>query len=247
MGSWLNSLRVFEIRGLTAKYKLQLKWNVNTQKKAITYVHSLILQNMIRENITTNEFDNLANQLNTGKIDRNILNNAKRDIYTWEITKIDWCYKLQSMDDLLVIGFYTYLRNINQLPRIHGVTPRLIKDNINDLTVNRYDLLYRQFLEEVETSRTDNRNPIPQQPTINIKMGIDQEMYSEECPLCYETMDFEKNIKTNCSHEFCVDCITRFLPTCKNRAKCPMCRGPITEMVCHSTASFNVVCPFVKL
>jgi hypothetical protein len=269
MGTWLNTLDIFEIRGLTAKYKLQLNWCVLIQRKTIIYLHSLILRNMFQENITINEFDNFANQLKTGKINRDIIHEVKRkknEIYILEKMKQEWRDQINNSDDLRIIDFYIFLRRTNQIESLEIITSLSnryrFRDIIRDISVTRYDLLFRQFLETRITNPRQERltnprqqrltnprqqrltNPRQQRLNINIKLGIDIETYLEECPLCYEVMSFEKNIRTNCSHEFCVNCIKRYLPT--GRTTCPMCRGQITEMVCHSAASFNDICPFVN-
>lgn len=262
MGSWINSLHSFEVRGLTAKYKLQLNWNLEIQKKTITLMHSIILREVFQQYISIDNFDLLTTMLKTGNIDRVMVRNLKRETNSrinLENLKRAWRIVVHSTEAGQILGFYRFLRRSNQIPRYDlTTTPILdIRDYLCNLNVHRYDLLFNQFLAVEETLRAAElmiaiangsvsvRNPIPGKPTINIKIGIEQENRLEECPLCYETMGVEKNIKTNCSHEFCVDCIKRFLPTCTNRANCPMCRGQITEMICHSDESFNDVRPFV--
>jgi hypothetical protein len=263
IGNWINSLRGFEVRGLTAKYKLQLNWNLENQKKTIILMHSLVLREIFQESISIVNFDLLTTMLYSGNIDRILIRNLKRetnDKIKWEQTKRSWRTTIYAAEGRQIINFYRFLRRSNQIQIFDvGTSTLVIRHCICDLSVHRYDLLFGQFLAVEETLHVAElmagiangsiavRNPIPPKPVINIKIGIEQETHLEECPLCYETMDFEKNIKTNCSHEFCVDCMKRFLPTCSNRANCPMCRGQITEMVCHSDTSFNDVRPFVTI
>ena len=45
------------------------------------------------------------------------------------------------------------------------------------------------------------------------------------CAICYEEIENKKRLK--CKHEFCKDCITRWVET-KSEATCPICREKIT-------------------
>jgi len=45
------------------------------------------------------------------------------------------------------------------------------------------------------------------------------------CPICYENFNEDNIIKTNCSHLFCKQCITKLV-----NLKCPMCRQEITKL-----------------
>jgi hypothetical protein len=47
---------------------------------------------------------------------------------------------------------------------------------------------------------------------------------SNDCPVCYEKMDTNKNyIVLNCSHKFCSNCIFKYFSIGKN--ECPLCRS----------------------
>jgi len=46
-----------------------------------------------------------------------------------------------------------------------------------------------------------------------------------ECPICYEKLNKENIIKTNCNHYFCKKCISKL-----NSLLCPMCRGNIRKL-----------------
>lgn len=53
-----------------------------------------------------------------------------------------------------------------------------------------------------------------------------------ECSICYETINYEKIIKLNCNHLFCVNCVKTMLqshiPSC--RPCCALCRSKIEEI-----------------
>lgn len=54
-----------------------------------------------------------------------------------------------------------------------------------------------------------------------------QEDSTEECAICYETLDSKKNFaRTNCKHSFCLTCLMRAL---KDNNTCPCCRSDIEE------------------
>ena len=45
-----------------------------------------------------------------------------------------------------------------------------------------------------------------------------------ECPICMNTINNEQKCLTNCSHNFCYDCLSRWLSI---NNKCPNCRKDI--------------------
>ena len=45
-----------------------------------------------------------------------------------------------------------------------------------------------------------------------------------DCPICINTINKDQLCITNCSHEFCYDCLSRWLSI---NNKCPNCRGII--------------------
>lgn len=58
------------------------------------------------------------------------------------------------------------------------------------------------------------------------------DMDSDECPICYESLNEKGALKTKCGHRFCVDCLNTHLGAGRNldfsnrdhQSECPMCR-----------------------
>ena len=58
------------------------------------------------------------------------------------------------------------------------------------------------------------------------------EMDSDECPICYESLNEKGALKTKCGHRFCVDCLNTHLGAGRNldfsnrdhQSECPLCR-----------------------
>jgi len=55
-----------------------------------------------------------------------------------------------------------------------------------------------------------------------------------ECPICFECIQKDKYIKTNCHHEFCSNCIygvlLQSIKDSKPKMQCPMCRCEINDV-----------------
>lgn len=55
----------------------------------------------------------------------------------------------------------------------------------------------------------------------------------DECPICYESIPYNKKVTTNCNHVFCSDCITHYFDTCydcNSEPVCAMCREPYSTL-----------------
>jgi len=60
-----------------------------------------------------------------------------------------------------------------------------------------------------------------------------------DCPICYETVEGENVISTNCGHDFCQTCLTKCLSMAQQAKTnklpcCAMCRAPTTTLVFNS-------------
>lgn len=60
-----------------------------------------------------------------------------------------------------------------------------------------------------------------------------------DCPICYETVEGENVIRTNCGHNFCQPCLTKCLSMAQQAKTnkhpcCAMCRAPTTKLVFNS-------------
>lgn len=64
------------------------------------------------------------------------------------------------------------------------------------------------------------------------------DVQEKECPICYDTFPIQKSLITQCSHTFCVSCITRSVQSDKEN-KCPCCRTKITEFTHYCSDDEN--------
>uniref|UniRef100_A0A6B2LIJ0 RING-type domain-containing protein n=1 Tax=Arcella intermedia TaxID=1963864 RepID=A0A6B2LIJ0_9EUKA len=52
---------------------------------------------------------------------------------------------------------------------------------------------------------------------------------TESCPICLESVNYA--IATNCGHQFCGNCISRFLEHSNYNVSCPICRCSISVLI----------------
>ena len=71
----------------------------------------------------------------------------------------------------------------------------------------------------------------------NIVLDLSSNMESakcdDDCVICFEPKPRTQFAKTNCNHEFCVDCVKSHVQSNKSRPSkivCPMCRSDINEL-----------------
>jgi len=72
------------------------------------------------------------------------------------------------------------------------------------------------------------------------KVSVAPKIDAEHCAICY--CDIEKEVKSNCGHVFCGDCIIKFWHSKKKEKMCcPLCRGDMNLLI----PNFNTqnVCP----
>jgi len=69
------------------------------------------------------------------------------------------------------------------------------------------------------------------EPKFNIQVKkASIENASCDCPICYESVNTKKSIKTNCDHSFCGECVIKLIDKSNHldHLNCPMCREKIT-------------------
>ena len=58
-------------------------------------------------------------------------------------------------------------------------------------------------------------------------------IYSQkDCSICFNTLQDDTTCITNCNHEFCIDCIDKWVN--KNKTYCPLCRQQLKEYYCNN-------------
>jgi len=96
---------------------------------------------------------------------------------------------------------------------------------LNDLSSRQLIQLHRHF--NIETKGKTKYLLIKQLASIENRYKrireIESAEYSEECPICYENIQKNQYVITNCLHIFCETCIIQHLIKCNNET-CPYCR-----------------------
>jgi len=54
----------------------------------------------------------------------------------------------------------------------------------------------------------------------------------KDCSICFNTLQNDTTCITNCNHEFCIDCIDKWVN--KNKTYCPLCRQQLKEYYCNN-------------
>ena len=73
----------------------------------------------------------------------------------------------------------------------------------------------------------------------NLKIVRQTEVVESEytCTICLETLDISNVINTNCNHSYCLDCVSGYANSIKDKShkpNCPMCRGVLDQLNTHS-------------
>jgi hypothetical protein len=83
---------------------------------------------------------------------------------------------------------------------------------------------------------------LPKEKKWNVKINeiktCKYDIDKNECPICFDMYNIEKNVYTNCNHSFCTECIKKHLDTFLDKPipTCPICRGDITELSVYSSS-----------
>jgi len=82
---------------------------------------------------------------------------------------------------------------------------------------------------------------LPKEKKWNVKINeiktCKYDIDKNECPICFDMYNIEKNVYTNCNHSFCAECIQKHLDTFLDKPipTCPICRTDITELSMYSS------------
>lgn len=96
-----------------------------------------------------------------------------------------------------------------------------------DILRNSFQQLSMEIEQEIVT-RTEDTKP---------KFVVDPSKFTEEnmqcdCPICYE---WETSVLTNCSHSYCMGCITNMINLRNdNHVSCALCREKVTTVYMHT-------------
>jgi len=83
---------------------------------------------------------------------------------------------------------------------------------------------------------------LPKEKKWNVKINeiktCKYDIDKNECPICFDMYNIEKNVYTNCNHSFCAECIKKHLDTFLDKPvpTCAICRADITELSIYSSS-----------
>ena len=175
---------------------------------------------------------------------REVINMINNNIYTSRIiigTIInEWL--IDKSDSLLKAIFC----NKRILKFTHNYTREDIEDNIkNYINHKLYFLRLEQYRAIQNSNNISNATITILLPyrfittlkelynTLSIRIIVLKtklKFWNKECPVCLDPLHYNNIQKTNCSHEFCRDCLTNTIKSYvnrRNKAACPLCRSNI--------------------
>ena len=166
-----------------------------------------------------------------------IINNELQNEFNIEWV-IDRRPDMNIINDLnnTIINFNNNNNYINYINNI-----QLIRNDNNEqldlVPIN--ELILNNFNEEL-----DDFIPFePQSPQAAIiatqvaEISVSEE--ERDCPICFETREYQDISQINCGHKFCGNCITQHVRTQRREPHCPLCRGNI-EYITFQTHGYNV-------
>jgi len=135
--------------------------------------------------------------------------------------------------------FVPYESTTNLLYTIPDKTFILFKEILqNNMPVESYN----NILEIISTTMPQKKFNIriEQQP----QQQNQQKTEEGDCPICFGTTNKEDNVKTNCQHSFCSECISQmFKASNQNNRRdigCPYCRTTITSLQTNDEFTTNL-------
>jgi hypothetical protein len=72
--------------------------------------------------------------------------------------------------------------------------------------------------------------PEPRMPKPKSSIVIHVKEENIECPVCYEQVNNERCVTTQCHHVFCMYCIKHMIHNSQTEVRCPMCRTSIDTL-----------------
>lgn len=134
--------------------------------------------------------------------------------------------------------------NSNELETLKQTLNQTLFGKINQFRAyyDHQPALYLILRDRMLDEENRLRNKIPVKTIYSVEEKQKQEQ--KECPICYETVPVEKSLLTQCSHTFCIGCITKNVRTDKER-KCPCCRSKIVEFTNYCTSDSSDKISFI--
>jgi hypothetical protein len=158
------------------------------------------------------------------------------------------------MTNIELVDFYEK-KIMVRLPVIWHLLPTMYRHVIKGLHDGSVECIYEGLLTDYLFEDAVQRNAvtverrtrtIPEivKPSMELILNLESVDAEEDCPVCYEKPVEKNYVTTNCSHDFCLECIKKIIPT-RNMVSCPLCRENVTNMVCHSNICVEDIKPLI--
>jgi hypothetical protein len=146
--------------------------------------------------------------------------------YYTKIKKYSTEYKKSSYINLLVEYYCQKLnQNLNTLTQLLNTISDENYEKYTDEILNNSVSLNLNFeLEEMIVNKVYTYRP-PQRK-FNIQLVTNSHLptsTNNECPICYETYPSAEIIRTDCSHNYCKDCLISYFKSLNNNNTTPSC------------------------
>ncbi len=125
------------------------------------------------------------------------------------------------------------------------ISPNIHVPNLNDISyidfmVETLDAFFNRSHSVNYTNPNTNNNL---KIVINLTETKKDDEEDKSCPICYEQLTNENEVKLNCEHKFCCECIKNSLNKCINQ-KCALCRTPSTCYDVKTSDAYNVIAEY---
>lgn len=176
-----------------------------------------------------------------------IINNEREELWNvgWVIDRTPDFNLINNINnEFHDINFINNLQNIrnqnfNQqfTQATHALMNGLIEFNTNNEDIDDYDEPLNNEDDFIPFEPLPIYHPVIETEVHQIPV-LEQE---RDCPICYETREYEDISQTNCGHKFCGFCLTEHIRTTRIQPHCPLCRDNITHITFqthHHNATF---------
>ena len=155
--------------------------------------------------------------------------------YYTKIKKYSNDYKKLSYINLLVDYYFQKLnKDLNTLTHMLSViSDEKYEKYTNEIVSNSVSLNLGFEAAEIVLQRVYHYRPPQRKFNIQLVTNKQRINTKNECPICYETYSQSEIIRTECSHNYCKDCLISYFKSLNNNnmsPSCACCRKVITTL-----------------
>jgi hypothetical protein len=143
--------------------------------------------------------------------------------------------KCMSNEDLynFIENIFTFCINNKELDKQNNFTRFILFSKIGIFLKKNPDLYSRTFMIDKKYNLR------------NLSLFLKNNHLDKICPICYENLDKNNIIITNCNHYYCFDCFYQFMKSIYStnyiNNNCCCCRTKITILKYHNENEFNKI------